>query len=77
MSTSTENSIRKRNKRWPIPYFQPYRVPKHEKGQRYNAELYLRELAEKGILMIRKEKAESFILEGDLTRGFIRSIGEK
>lgn len=54
LSTSTENSIRKRNKKWPIPYFQPFRIPKHERGPKYNAELYLRDLAEKGILMIRR-----------------------
>lgn len=77
VSTSTENSIRKRNKRWPIPYFQPTRVPRNEKGSRSNAEAYLRDLAEKGILMIRREKAESFILDPNLTRQFVRSIGER
>jgi hypothetical protein len=45
MSTSTENSIRKRNKKWPIPYFQPFRVPKYIGGAKHNAELYLRDLA--------------------------------
>ncbi len=58
ISSSTENSIRKRNKRWPIPYFQPLRIPKYERGIKHDAEMYLRELTEKGILMIRREKAE-------------------
>lgn len=77
ISSSTENSIKKRNKRWPIPYFQPFRIPKHERGSKYNAELYLRELAEKGILMIRREKAEEFIQDPDISRHFVRNIGEK
>ena len=42
MSTSTENSIRKRNRKWPIPYFQPLRIPKYERGPKYDAEIYLR-----------------------------------
>jgi hypothetical protein len=77
LSTSTENSIRKRNKKWPIPYFQPFRIPKYLGGVKYSAELYLRDLAEKGILMIRREKAEEFILDSEISRSFVRNIGEK
>jgi len=77
LSSSTENSIRKRNKKWPIPYFQPFRVSKHERGTKYDAELYLRELAEKGILMIRREKAQENIIDPEISRNFVRNIGEK
>lgn len=77
LSTSTENSVRKRNRKWPIPYLQTFRVAKHEKGGKYRAEVYLRELAEKGILMIRREKAEDYLLESEVSRGFVRNIGEK
>ena len=67
--------MRKRSKKWPIPYFHPFRVPKYIGGVRHSAECYLRELAEKGILMIRKEKAEDYLLDPDISRCFVRNIG--
>lgn len=75
LSTSTDHSIKKRNKKWPIPYFQPFII--RERGPKQKAEIYLRELAEKGILMIRRQKAEEYLIDPDISRTFVRNIGEK
>ena len=52
ISTSTENSLRKRRKKFPIPYYHPCICARNDK--RSYIEQGYREMAARGILMIKK-----------------------
>ena len=52
ISTSTDNSLRKRRKKSPIPYYHPYICNRND--IRSHVEQAYREMAANGILMIKK-----------------------
>lgn len=72
ISTSTENSLRKRKRKSPILYFHPFTCLKGDK--RCSIENYYRELASKGTLMVRREHCKNY--EEGILRAFYRNIGE-
>ena len=72
MSTSTENSLRKRKRKAPILYYHPYICQKGDK--KYEIEDCYRKMAANGTLMIRGDHCKNF--EEHMLRKFNRNIGE-
>jgi hypothetical protein len=73
ISTSTENSLRRRKKKSPISYYHPFLCVNKNDKRRYVEEIY-REMAGMGTLMVKKENCKDF--QDGATRYFRRNIGE-
>jgi hypothetical protein len=59
ISTSTENSLRRRRKKSPIVYYHPFICVNKNDKRRYVEEIY-REMAAMGTLMVKRENCKDF-----------------
>ena len=75
MSTSTENSLRKRKRKLPILYYHPYICSKGDR--RSPIEDQYRHMAANGILMVRRDQCDQLDARGDvknIEKGDVKNI---